>query len=178
MAEITGYTATRMKEIEDTTVVDGDVVVDDLVLIQRNGVQINAGNVRGAQGIQGIQGPPGTDGIDGTNGVDGESFAAGYVEPLDNRGDVSGTVTLDFSMFNIWRINPIGAVTIAFTGLPLATEIAPGTLIIANSNFAITWPVGTKYPEAAPPELDGETFLSMVARSTEVTVGISWIGVA
>lgn len=56
MATVTGYTAERMREIENTTVVDGDVIGDDLVLIQRNGAQINAGSVRGPQGIQGTPG--------------------------------------------------------------------------------------------------------------------------
>jgi hypothetical protein len=57
MATVTGYTAERMKEIEDTTVVDGNIVGDDLILITREGTEINAGDVRGIQGIQGIPGP-------------------------------------------------------------------------------------------------------------------------
>lgn len=47
---VTGYTSARMKNIEDTTVVDGEVVGDDLHLLQRDGTVINAGNVRGPQG--------------------------------------------------------------------------------------------------------------------------------
>ena len=50
MATVTGYTAARMKEIEDAAIVDGVVVGDDLFLTRYDGVQINAGNVRGAQG--------------------------------------------------------------------------------------------------------------------------------
>ena len=58
MATVTGYTAERMKEIEDTTVVDGEVSGDDLILLTRAGTPINAGNVRGPQGIPG---PGGSD---------------------------------------------------------------------------------------------------------------------
>lgn len=46
----TGFTASRMQVIEDTTVVDGEVVGDDLHLYQRDGTDINAGNVRGPTG--------------------------------------------------------------------------------------------------------------------------------
>jgi microcystin-dependent protein len=56
MATVTGYTAERMKEIEDSTVVDGEVSGDDLILLTRDGTEINAGNVRGPQGIQGPSG--------------------------------------------------------------------------------------------------------------------------
>jgi hypothetical protein len=52
MATVTGFTAERMLEIENTTVVDGEVDASgDLILIQRDGTPINAGSV---------EGPPGT----------------------------------------------------------------------------------------------------------------------
>jgi len=57
MATVTGYTAQRMKQIEDTTVVDGDIVGDNLVLVTRAGTQIDAGSVRGAVGPVGPPGP-------------------------------------------------------------------------------------------------------------------------
>ncbi len=57
MATVTGYTAARMKEIEDAAIIDGDVVGDDLILTKFDSTQINAGNVRGPQGIQGPVGP-------------------------------------------------------------------------------------------------------------------------
>lgn len=53
MATVTGYTAARMKTIEDTAVVDGIVSGDELILIRHNGTTIDAGSVRGPQGIQG-----------------------------------------------------------------------------------------------------------------------------
>jgi hypothetical protein len=56
---VTVFTAGRMQEIEDTTIVDGDVVGDNLHLTTRAGTVIDAGNVRGPQGIQGPQGGPG-----------------------------------------------------------------------------------------------------------------------
>lgn len=56
MATVTTYTAARMKAIEDASVVDGDVVGDNLILTRFDASTINAGNVRGPQGIQGIQG--------------------------------------------------------------------------------------------------------------------------
>jgi microcystin-dependent protein len=53
MATVTGYTAQRMKRIEDETVVDGEVVGPDLILITRAGTQINAGPVQGPVGPTG-----------------------------------------------------------------------------------------------------------------------------
>ncbi len=77
MATITGFTADRMLVIENETVVDGDVVGNNLHLIRRDGVVIDAGNVRGATGATGVQGPPGTNGTNGTNGKDGLGVPAG-----------------------------------------------------------------------------------------------------
>lgn len=68
MATVTGLTAARMLEIEDASVVDGDVVGDNLILTKHDGSTINAGNVRGpagtggAAGAAGAQGPPGLGG--------------------------------------------------------------------------------------------------------------------
>jgi Concanavalin A-like lectin/glucanases superfamily len=53
MATITGLTADRMIAIENASVVDGDVVGDNLILTTKGGTQINAGSVRGPQGAQG-----------------------------------------------------------------------------------------------------------------------------
>lgn len=53
MATVSSFTKERMLVVENTTVVDGTVVGNDLFLVTRAGTQINAGNVRGPQGIQG-----------------------------------------------------------------------------------------------------------------------------
>lgn len=59
VTSITGYTAERMQAIENASVIDGDIVGDNLILKRFDQTTINAGNVRGPQGIQG---PPGQDG--------------------------------------------------------------------------------------------------------------------
>ena len=53
MATVTGFTADRMLAIEAASVVDGDVVGDNLILTKHDGSQINAGSVRGPAGPQG-----------------------------------------------------------------------------------------------------------------------------
>jgi len=50
---VTGFTAARMLEMEDATIIDGNVVGNDLILETKDGTTINAGNVRGIQGIPG-----------------------------------------------------------------------------------------------------------------------------
>lgn len=54
MATVTAYTAERMKAIEDSAVVDGEVVVDNLILTRHDGGTIDAGNVRGPTGSPGV----------------------------------------------------------------------------------------------------------------------------
>lgn len=56
MATVTGYTASRMKEIEDSTIVDGTVVGNNLILTRHDSSTINAGSVIGPQGTQGPMG--------------------------------------------------------------------------------------------------------------------------
>ena len=77
MAEVTGFTADRMRIIENETVVDGEVQGDNLILIRRDGVPIDAGNVRGPVGPIG---PPIADG---------------------NKGDITVSAT-----GGNWQINP------------------------------------------------------------------------
>lgn len=62
MTTVTGFTADRMLAIENTTIVGGSVVGDDLMLTPRVGSAINAGNVRGATGSPGITSLEYTDG--------------------------------------------------------------------------------------------------------------------
>lgn len=56
MATVTGLTAERMLEIEAASIVDGEVVGDDLILTRHDETEINAGNVRGPIGPQGPEG--------------------------------------------------------------------------------------------------------------------------
>lgn len=56
MATVTGYTAGRMQEIEDSAIVGGVIDGDDLVLTRFDGATIVAGDVRGPQGPMGSSG--------------------------------------------------------------------------------------------------------------------------
>lgn len=77
MATVTGLTALRMLAIEAASIVDGEVVGNDLILERFDGSQINAGNVRGPQGIQGNPGTNGTNYATHTAGlVSGSTVAA------------------------------------------------------------------------------------------------------
>lgn len=57
MAKVTGLTAARMMEIEAASVVDGDVVSDNLIFTKHDGTTIIAGNVRGPIGPPGGNSP-------------------------------------------------------------------------------------------------------------------------
>lgn len=71
MTVVTGFTADRMRIVEGQSIIDGEVQTNNLILIQRGGAHIDAGNVRGPQG------PPGTNGTNGTNGATGATGPAG-----------------------------------------------------------------------------------------------------
>ena len=60
ITEVTAFNAERMLEIEQTTVVSGEVKPDGtLTLKTRAGVELDAGEVIGPQGDRGVQGIPG-----------------------------------------------------------------------------------------------------------------------
>jgi microcystin-dependent protein len=56
MASVTGLTAERMLAIEAASIVDGEVVGDNLILTKHDATTINAGNVRGPIGPTGPTG--------------------------------------------------------------------------------------------------------------------------
>jgi hypothetical protein len=87
MATVNVYTAERMAAIEAASVVDGDVIGDNLILERNDGTTIDAGNVRGPQGAQGIQGVPGVDGLNA-------AFLVRAASPGTNISR-SGTQTID-----------------------------------------------------------------------------------
>jgi hypothetical protein len=90
----------------------------------------------------------------------------------------AGAVTLDLSAANVFRLAPTGAVTIAVTG-GVAGVAQAFTLVVTNSTYAITWPSGTRFPDATPPTLSGETWISGVRDSAgNLTIGTAWSGVA
>lgn len=68
MATVTGLTAARMLEIEAESVVDGDVVSNNLILTKHDGSTIDAGNVRGPTGSTGPTGDTGPAGVQGPPG--------------------------------------------------------------------------------------------------------------
>lgn len=76
MATVTGLTAERMQQIIDKTIVDANVVSDNLILVLDDGSTIDTGNVRGPQGIQGAQGNTGAQGPQGIQGPAGAPYAS------------------------------------------------------------------------------------------------------
>lgn len=56
MATVTVFTAARMKQIEDETITDASLSGDHLVLMTRNGQDIDVGSVKGDKGDKGEEG--------------------------------------------------------------------------------------------------------------------------
>lgn len=166
MATITGYTAARMKEIEDAAIVDGHVNVGgDLILHRFDGATINAGSVIGPQGVAGPPGPANHD--------------LGYYESLVRFVGASGPLTLDVAVANHFRIAPTGAFSIVWANAPTgAAKIVNGTILITSSAFAVTWPAGTQFAGGAAPVLSGKTLLSFHMNTSEIFVATRLNGIA
>ena len=102
----------------------------------------------------------------------------GYREPLAQLPS-SGTVVLDLAEHNVFRVDPTATVDVTFDSLPGAGEAASATLIVEHSDYSVTFPAGTKYPDGEPPELDGRTYLSILAEGDgTVVVALAFGGVA
>jgi hypothetical protein len=97
MATVTGFTAERMLVIENETVIDGEVQGDNLILQQRGGTQIDAGNVRGPKGDKGDTGTPGV-----VTSVNDLSIPAIYSpRQFDTKTDLDA-----------WATAPVGSVAV------------------------------------------------------------------
>lgn len=98
MATVTGLTADKMDEINDASVVDGNVVGNNLILETRGGATIDAGNVRGPTGSSGPTGPTGPTGPAGPIGPAGPTGPAGPAGATSMVGDVVEVVTAHSEM--------------------------------------------------------------------------------
>jgi hypothetical protein len=104
MATITGFTSDRMLVIENESITNGVVQGDNLILSQRDGTQINAGNVRGPKGDTGSAGTPGAPGV--IQSVNDQSSTAVY----------SPRKFTDLaSISSQWAAAPIGSLAVTTT---------------------------------------------------------------
>lgn len=80
MATVTGFTAARMQVIEDESIVGGIISAGgNLLLEQRNGTSVDAGQVRGPQGIQGPEGEVSTSSLNAAILADANAHGLGHV---------------------------------------------------------------------------------------------------
>jgi hypothetical protein len=154
MATITGFTADRMLVIENETVIDGEVQGDNLILIRRDLVPIDAGNVRGPvgpQGIQGIEGPVGPVGPLGPIGPQGPVGAPGLGVPAG--GAIGQILTKNSATDNdsSWKdldpVLPRGIIQAASSTVVsevMGTYVKmwagiQGAVIEAGRNYLVSW---------------------------------------
>jgi microcystin-dependent protein len=121
MALVTAFTAERMKQIEDSTVVSGLVGLDGhLLLSTRAGAQIDAGSTIGPAGPQGVAGPIGPAGVAGAQGPAGVAGPIGPIGPAGANGAQG-------------PIGPAGP-----TGADGSTAVPAGTISLWASDVAPT----------------------------------------
>lgn len=138
MATVTGLTAAKMLEIEAACIIDGDVVVNDLVLTRHDGTTINAGNVRG---------PAGTNGTNGTNGAPGAAGAPGA--PGVAGGQVFSQAIGDGVAKAFTVVHGFGSKSVQVAVYQTATPFSEVTAEIERTD-ANTITVRTKATDAAP----------------------------
>lgn len=147
MASVTAFTAARMKEIEDTTVVSG--LVDSnghLLLATRVGEEIDAGNVKGDPGtdaiISGVTAHTLPNASSATVDVSGtptnRSFDFGI--PKGDKGDVGSTGPQGDSSINAGTISLWGGDT-----APLNWLLCDGAAYSRTTYAALFNAIGTKY---------------------------------
>lgn len=132
MATITGLTAARMLEIEASCIVDGAVLLDDLILTRHDGTTINAGNVRGAKGDPGdpgLKGDPGDPGPPGTAATITSVTAIGLATGSAPTVTAGGTASARTFQFGI----PAGA-----TG-PAGADADVSMLSEASPSYQVGW---------------------------------------
>lgn len=104
---ITGLTAQRMIEIEQSSVVSGRVEGDNLILTTKGGDPITAGNVRGPQGPRGIPGGV----VDATTTTNGGVRLAGNLKGTAEDPRVTGAFDSSVNLSN-------AQITTVFEGNP------------------------------------------------------------
>lgn len=159
MASVTGFTAEHTQTLVDSTIVDGDVIGDDLILTRRDGITINAGNVRGATGPAGadaatgdVNPTAGTTPIRGTGGVvkggtpsaTNDLTTKAYVDGLRAGTELGNAVNLNTLTTTGYYYQSSDAEAAAGTNYP---EPKAGLLeVLSNSNSSI---IMQKYRPAA-----------------------------
>lgn len=91
-----------------------------------------------------------------------------YSERRSNRNQTSMGVS--FAAEQLVHNVSTGNVTVSFSAIPTGAVVRSVTLVFAGPPASITWPAGTRFPGGAPPEIDGEMWLTAVATDGAVTV--------
>ncbi|QAU06734.1 hypothetical protein HWC66_gp28 [Gordonia phage Chikenjars] len=155
---VTGFTAARMLEIEQASVVSGTVQGDSLVLLTKGGNEIVAGNVRGPQGVKGDPGgvPDATNSTKG--GVRLQGNLGGSAATPTITGALDGTV--DASLANVTTPNPAGG---NFTAT-LRQVFAAARVAVAKAGKTQTLWSGTLAEYSAIPEAtrNAEGFVAVI----------------
>lgn len=103
MATVTAYTAERMKDIEDASVVNGEIVGDHLILQRFDGSEIDAGNVRGPTGSPGVTEEELDDSLAKATPIAGTIDYMGETSPYPNWLPMTGQVVVDAqTLYPIW----------------------------------------------------------------------------
>ena len=140
MATVTGLTAERMIAMEAATVIDGEVIGDNLHLTTRGGTDINAGNVRGGKGDPGTPGTPGTPGAPGViQSVNDQAVTAVYTP----------RIFPDKAALDAWTTAPIGIEAYTTAEATAWMKISSAWVAIpAQVNVASLADLKSKFPTA------------------------------
>jgi hypothetical protein len=96
-------------------------------------------------------------GIATTQAGNATASAQSIESTIQALGNILGTVTINLALGTLITATLTGATTLVFSGLPLSTRETAFTLRFSGI-YAITLPVGTKYPNGLVPVPAGELY--------------------
>ena len=85
------------------------------------------------------------------------SAALSIQSSIQNLGNITGAVTIDLDLGTLILATLTGAITLSFTGLPIASRETAFSLRFTNVQ-SITFPVGTKFAGGAAPSALGPRY--------------------
>lgn len=154
MATVTGLTAARMLDIEAASVVDGDIVGDDLILTKHDGSTIDAGNVRGPAGVA------------GPIGAGAQSMQQGVIGVGDAGLSVTTAAQVSIGSGQIYVMSAGGVLTAIVKTLPTSISAIPAAANNRLDQIVIDAATGTISRLAGTSDLAGNTLANRAGAAT------------
>lgn len=90
----------------------------------------------------------------------------------------SSSPTVNFEGAGLQVLTNSGTTNVSWDNVPSASDQVRSVTLQFTNSSSVSWPVGTRFAEGEPPDIDGETWVVAVAANGNVTVFASGAGVS